>query len=77
MSLSFLHEPLYIGKTNDIRVRFVAHHDNDFLFKMKHKFKRSPDEFMLLVYQCVEEDARLLESILIQLINPPFCEQKS
>lgn len=77
MSLSFLHEPLYIGKTNDIRVRFAAHHDNHFLFKMKDKFKRSPDEFLLLVYQCAEEDARLLESILIQLINPPFCEQKS
>ena len=77
MFLSFLNEPLYIGKTNDMRTRFRAHHDNGFLFDMKKRFKRSPDEFMLFVYFCEESETRLLESILIQLINPFFCDQKT
>jgi hypothetical protein len=77
MFLSLVNEPLYVGKTNDIRVRFRAHHDTDFLFMMKERFKRSPDEFLLFAYFCADEDSRLLESILIQLINPPYCEQKT
>jgi hypothetical protein len=77
MFLSLLNEPLYVGKTSDIKIRFRAHHDNDFLFKMKDARKRSPDEFLFFVFYCDEEDTRLIESILIQLINPPFCEQKT
>jgi len=75
--LSFLNEPLYIGKTDNIRTRFRAHHDNGFLFSMKAEFKRSPDEFVILVFYCEENRARLLESVLIQSINPPFCDQKT
>ncbi len=74
--LSVLGEPLYIGKTEDIKVRFVAHHENGFLFKMKEQFKRPPSEFVLLAYFCEESRVRLIESILIQAINPPFCDQK-
>lgn len=75
--LSFLNEPLYIGKTEDVKTRFIAHHEKGFLFKMKDKFLRSPDEFLFFAYFCPEELVRTIESILIQVVNPPFCEQKS
>lgn len=75
--LSILSEPLYIGKTDDLRVRFRAHHDNGFLFRMKEEFKRSPNEFVYFAYLAAQEQVRLIESILIQTVNPPFCEQKS
>ena len=75
--LSFLNEPLYIGKTEDLRIRFAAHHDKDFLFKMKNEYKRSPNEFLLFAYFCDHDDTRLLESILLQIINPPYCDQKT
>ncbi len=75
--LSFLGEPLYVGKTEDIRKRFVAHHDNGFLWRMKAEFGRPPNEFLLFAYYCEERFVRLIESILIQAINPPFCDQKS
>lgn len=75
--LSVLGEPLYIGKTEDIKVRFVAHHENGFLWKMKDRFQRPPSEFVLLAYYCEPDRARLLESVLIQAVNPAFCEQKS
>lgn len=77
--LSFLNEPLYIGKTEDIRTRFKAHHDNGFLWKMKADLQqpRPPNEFMLFAYFCEEQYVRLIESILIQVMNPAFCDQKS
>jgi hypothetical protein len=75
--LSFLNEPLYIGKTESIRDRFYAHHGNGFLYTMKERYKRPAGEFMLLAYFCEAEYVRPLESVLIQLINPPFCEQKT
>lgn len=77
MFLSILNEPLYVGKTNNLRSRFRAHHDKDFLFMMKDRYQRSPDEFLLFAFFCEDEDSRLLESILIQIINPPHCEQKT
>ncbi len=77
MFLSFLNEPLYVGKTNDIKERFYGHHSSDFLFKMKERYKRSPDEFLMFCFFCKDDESRLLESVLIQLINPPYCEQKS
>jgi hypothetical protein len=75
--LSILSEPLYIGKTEDLRVRFRAHHDNGFLWEMKDRFKRPPEEFVLLACFCEEHLVRVIESILIQAINPPFCDQKT
>lgn len=75
--LSFLNEPLYVGKTEDVRIRFSAHHDNGFLFRMKDKHQRSPDEFLFFAFFCKPEHARLMESVLIQIINPPFCDQKT
>ena len=77
--LSFLNEPLYIGKTEDIRTRFKAHHDNGFLWKMKADLQqpRPPNEFILFAFFCEEQYVRLIESILIQVINPAFCDQKS
>jgi hypothetical protein len=75
--LSLLNEPLYIGKTEDIKVRFRAHHDNGFLFKMKNEYNRPPQDFVLFSFFCHETRSRLLESILIQTINPPHCEQKT
>lgn len=75
--LSFLNEPLYIGKTEDLRVRFRAHHDKDFLFEMKDKYKRPPNDFLLFAFFCKPEHARLAESILLQVINPPYCDQKT
>ena len=77
MFLSLLNEPLYVGKTGDIKIRFRGHHDTGFLFKMKDQFKRPPDEFLLFAFYCEDDESRLLESILIQLINPSHCEQKS
>jgi len=77
--LSFLNEPLYIGKTEDIRTRFKAHHDNGFLFERKADLlmPRPPNEFILFAYFCEEQHVRLIESILIQVMNPAFCDQKS
>jgi hypothetical protein len=75
--LSFLNEPLYIGKTEDLRIRFAAHHDKDFLFKMKDKYNRPPNEFLLFAFFCEPNYARLLESIFLQIINPPHCDQKT
>ena len=75
--LSLLNEPLYIGKTENIRMRFRAHHDTGFLFKMKTEYTRPPQDFVLFAFFCQEARSRLLESILIQTINPPHCEQKS
>jgi hypothetical protein len=75
--LSFLNEPLYIGKTEDLRVRFRQHHDTGFLHEMKSKFKRSPNEFLLFAFTCEPEYVRLLESVLIQVMRPPFCDQKT
>jgi hypothetical protein len=75
--LSLVGEPLYVGKTGDLRQRFRAHHDSGFLYRMKADFERSPDEFLLFAfYTATEAHARLLESILIQVFNPPFCDQK-
>lgn len=75
--LSFLGEPLYIGKTENIRKRFLAHHDNGFLWKMKADFNRPPNDFVMFAYYSEETFVRLFESILIQAINPAFCDQKS
>ncbi|SRR6266540_1922361 len=75
--LSFLSEPLYIGKTEDLRIRFRQHHDTGFLHEMKSKHKRSPNEFLLFAFMCEPEYVRLLESVLLQVIRPPFCDQKT
>ena len=75
--LSVVNDPLYIGKTNNVKERFKAHHDNGFLWKMKNQSSRSADEFLFFVYLCDESVVRVLESVLIQLINPPFCDQKT
>lgn len=77
MFLSFLNEPLYIGKTVDMRKRFMEHHDNGFLHFMKESRQRHPGEFLLFAFFCPENYARLIESILIQIINPAFCDQKT
>lgn len=74
--LSFLNEPMYIGKTESLRDRFRAHHDTGFLYKMKDRYRRPAAEFLLFAYLCEAQYARPLESVLIQLINPPFCDQK-
>ena len=75
--LSILNEPLYIGKTNNLRTRFIAHHDTGFLYKMKKEYKRPATEFVLLAFLCDSSYIRVVESILIQIINPPHCMQKS
>lgn len=75
--LSFLNEPLYIGKTESIRERFYAHHETGFLYKMKERYRRSAAEFLLFSYFCEAQLVRPLESVLIQLINPPECDQKT
>lgn len=77
MFLSFVNEPLYIGKTDSIRDRFYAHHDNGFLFSMKRDFKRPASEFAMFAYYCDKKWVRAIESVLIQLIDPPFCDQKT
>ena len=74
--LSFIGEPLYIGKTENIRKRFLAHHDNGFLWKMKADFARPPNDFVMFAYYTNEQFVRLFESILIQAVNPAFCDQK-
>ena len=43
--LSILSEPLYVGETEDVKTRFIAHHDKDFLQRMKAK-GRPPGEFV-------------------------------
>jgi len=75
--LSFLNEPLYVGKTDGLKTRFRQHHDTGFLYRMKYDFKRSPDEFLLFAYLGAPSHVRVIESILIQVINPPFNDQKS
>jgi hypothetical protein len=75
--LSFLNEPLYIGKTEDLRTRFRAHHDTGFLYEMKQKQRRSPNEFLMFAFFCPPQYVRLVESILIQVIRPPYCDQTS
>lgn len=75
--LSILNEPLYIGKTDAIRPRFYAHHDTGFLYKMKDRYKRPPSEFLFFAYFCDQKYVRPLESVLIQLINPPHNDQKT
>lgn len=75
--LSFLNEPLYVGKTEDLRTRFRAHHDNGFLWSMKEAHKRPPNEFVLFAMFMDAAHVRLIESVLIQTINPPFCDQKT
>jgi hypothetical protein len=77
MFLSFLNEPLYLGKTSDMRARFMAHHDKDFLYFMKDTHGRHPGEFLLFVFYCDEDYVRLIESILLQIIKPAFCDQKT
>lgn len=78
MFLSFLNEPLYIGKAEDVRQRFRQHHDEPgFLAMMKAKFDRPAGEFLFFCYHCEMHLARPLESVLIQIINPPYCDQKS
>jgi len=74
--LSLLNEPLYVGKTEDIKARFVAHHSTGFLFHMKDVHKRSPDEFLFFACYCNAKLLRPMESILLQLINPPLCRQR-
>jgi hypothetical protein len=75
--LSFLNEPLYVGKTEDLRTRFRAHHDNGFVWEMKETFRRPPNEFVLFAMFMDAAQVRLIESVLIQTINPPFCDQKT
>lgn len=75
--LSFLNEPLYVGKTETIRERFRAHHDSGFLYKMKDRYQRPASEFLFFAFFCDAQYVRPLESILIQLVNPPFCDQKT
>ncbi len=75
--LSFLNEPLYLGKTTDMRKRFMDHHDKDFLYFMKETRKRHPGEFLLFVFYCPELYVRVIESILLQIIKPAFCDQKT
>jgi hypothetical protein len=77
MFLSFVNEPLYIGKTNHMRSRFRMHHDKDFLYYMKSDYQRDPSEFMLFVCYSQLEYVRVVESILLQLVSPPFCDQGS
>ena len=74
---SVMNEPMYVGKTKDLRTRFRAHHDNGFLWEMKERFKRPPSEFVLFAFFCEPDLVRLAESILIQVINPAFCDQKT
>src|ERR1043165_1788128 len=51
--LSILNEPLYIGKTEAVRDRFRAHHDDHgFLFKMKDRYHRPAGEFLFFAYFC-------------------------
>ncbi|HEV2293564.1 MAG TPA: GIY-YIG nuclease family protein [Tepidisphaeraceae bacterium] len=75
--LSLVNEPLYVGKTTDLKTRFLAHHDKDFLYFMKDKYGRPPEEFLFFAFFCEEKYVRVVESILIQLVNPPFCDQKT
>jgi hypothetical protein len=77
MFLSFVNEPLYIGKTTDMRKRFVEHHDKDFLHFMKESRQRHPGEFLLFAFFCPLKYTRLIESILLQIIKPAFCDQKT
>jgi hypothetical protein len=77
MFLSFINEPLYIGKAEDVRARFRQHHDEPgFLATMKTRYGRPAGEFMFFFFQCDADLVRPLESILIQIINPPYCDQK-
>lgn len=75
--LSILNDALYVGKTKDIRDRFRAHHDKDFLYRMKTDHMRAAEEFLFFAYFCDERYVRVLESVLIQIVNPPFCDQKT
>jgi len=75
--LSFFNEPLYIGKTGNMHKRFLAHHDKDFLYSMKRDYHRDPGEFLLFIFYCPEEFVRLIESILLQLVKPPFADQET
>ena len=44
---------------------------------MKETRKRQPGEFLLFVFYCPEQYVRLIESILLQIIKPAFCDQKT
>lgn len=77
MFLSFYNEPLYIGETKHLKTRFIQHHDSGFLYAMKKDFKRPPGEFFLFAFYCEPAFIKAIESILIQVANPPFCDQKS
>jgi hypothetical protein len=70
--LSFMNEPLYVGKADNVKNRFSAHHDTGFIYKMKTDFKRMPEEFLFFAFYCEEKYIRVIESVLIQLINPPI-----
>lgn len=73
--LSFFNQPLYIGKTGNMHTRFIAHHDKDFLYSMKRDYQRDAGEFLLFIFYCPNEFVRLIESVLLQLVKPPFADQ--
>lgn len=68
--LSIFNEPLYIGETNDVKLRFRAHHDTGFLFRMKTHLGRPPGSFVFFYLKTDPEVHKLLEAVLIHLISP-------
>jgi len=75
--LSLLNEPLYIGQTRNLRTRFREHHDKDFLYFMKHKKQRDPNEFLFFAFYSDRDHVRLIESVLLQIVKPPFSDQRT
>lgn len=67
--LSILNEPLYVGETEDVKIRFLAHHDKDFLYHMKEKGK-SPSDFIFFYYALNNNTHRAVETVLIHLLSP-------
>lgn len=67
--LSILSEPLYVGETEDVKTRFIAHHDKDFLRRMKLK-GRSPGEFVFFYYAISDQLHQCLETSLIHILSP-------
>lgn len=68
--LSIMNEPLYVGETEDVKTRFVAHHDQGFLYRMKRDHQRPPGDFVFFVCLIPNNMHRALETVLIHFMSP-------
>ncbi len=67
--LSIMNEPLYVGETEDVKTRFIAHHDRGFIRRMK-KEGRPPDDFVFFACFIPHNMHKALETVLIHFMSP-------